>query len=199
MGVLADHQIIRRCIEQDMISPYVKDCVYETMGDLLEAEPRGILSYGPSSYGYDVRLADEFKLFQPAYGTIVDVKKMDESAFVKINSNTLTLPPHSYVLGRTVEYFKIPKDIISICVGKSTYARAGIIINVTPLEPNWCGEVTLEIGNLTPCPVILYANEGICQFVFFKGNKTCRKSYADKNRGKPSKYQDQRGVITARV
>lgn len=198
MGVLADHSIIWRCICEDMITPYVSECIYEVADDLIDA-PKGILSYGPSSYGYDVRLATEFKLFQPTYGTIVDVKKTNQFSFVDIVADQLTLPPHSYVLGRTVEYFKMPKDVLAICVGKSTYARAGIIINVTPLEPGWCGEVTLEIGNLTPCPVILYANEGICQFVFFEGDSQCDKTYADKNKGKAAKYQNQRGVITARV
>lgn len=196
MSVLSDQEIIERC-RNGMITPFVEDNIFQERD--LTGETYKILSYGPSSYGYDARLATEFKLFQPTYGTIVDVKKQDESTFTRIESDTLTLPPHSYVLGRTIEYFNIHNDIIAVCVGKSTYARAGLMINVTPLEPGWCGEVTLEIANLTPCPVILYAGEGICQFMFFKGNTKCLRTYANKFNGSASKYQNQRGVVTARV
>ena len=149
-----------------------------------------MISYGTSSYGYDVRCADEFKIFTNINSAIVDPKGFDETSFVDIKANECVIPPNSFALASTVEYFRIPRSILTICLGKSTYARCGIIINVTPLEPEWEGHVTIEISNSTPLPAKIYANEGIAQMVFFESDEICETSYKDR----AGKYQGQRGV-----
>jgi dCTP deaminase len=150
----------------------------------------GVISYGLSSYGYDVRIADEFKIFTNINSTVIDPKKFDPRSFVDVKGDVCIIPPNSFALARTVEYFRIPRDVLVICVGKSTYARCGIIVNVTPLEPEWEGHVTLEFSNTTPLPARIYANEGAAQFLFLQGNEPCEVSYRDK----AGKYQGQRGV-----
>jgi len=155
----------------------------------------GVVSYGLSSYGYDVRLGDEFRIFTNVWGAIVDPKEFDERAFVDYCGDFCLVPPHSFVLARTVEYFRIPRNILAICVGKSTYARCGIIVNVTPFEPEWEGCATLEISNTTPLPAKLYANEGIAQVIFLESDSVCESSYKDRQ----GCYQGQRGVTLPRV
>jgi dCTP deaminase len=150
----------------------------------------GAISYGVSSYGYDVRVGRRFKVFTNLYGAVVDPKKFDPSAFVDIEADSCVIPPNSFVLAETVEYFEIPRDILCICCGKSTYARCGILVNVTPLEPEWRGKITIEISNTTPLPARVYANEGIAQILFFRADDVCKTSYADKK----GKYQDQKGL-----
>jgi dCTP deaminase len=155
----------------------------------------GVVSYGLSSYGYDLRVADEFKIFTNVNSSIVDPKHFDEKSFVTVRSDVAIVPPNSFALARSVEYFKIPRDVLTICVGKSTYARCGIIVNVTPFEPEWEGTVTLEISNTTPLPAKIYANEGLAQVLFFQGDEPCEVSYADKK----GKYLKQRGVTLPRI
>ena len=155
----------------------------------------GVISYGLSSYGYDARVADEFKIFTNIDNAIVDPKQFSENSFVNRQTDVCVIPPHSFVLARTVEYFKIPRNVLVICLGKSTYARCGLIVNVTPLEPEWEGHVTLEISNTTPLPARVYANEGLCQFLFLKGDSDCEISYADKG----GKYMGQKGVTLPRM
>jgi dCTP deaminase len=150
----------------------------------------GCISYGLSSYGYDARVADEFKIFTNVDSAIVDPKNFDQNSFVDRKTDVCVIPPNSFALARTVEYFRVPRDVLVICLGKSTYARCGIIVNVTPLEPGWEGHVTLEFSNTTPLPAKIYANEGACQFLFLKGNEPCETSYADR----AGKYMGQRGV-----
>ncbi len=150
----------------------------------------GAVSYGVTSYGYDVRVGRKFKVFTNVYGAVVDPKSFTPSAFVDIEGDFCVIPPNSFALAETVEYFEIPRDILAICVGKSTYARCGIIVNVTPLEPEWRGKITIEISNTTPLPAKVYANEGIAQIVFLRAEQVCRTSYADKK----GKYQDQKGL-----
>lgn len=180
MTVLPDFLIRELALQHKMIDPFVDHC-YD----------RGTISYGLSSYGYDARLADEFRIFTNLNGQIVDPKCFASSCFVQHKSDHCIIPPNSFALGRTVERFKIPRDCLVICLGKSTYARCGIIVNVTPLEPEWEGYVTLEISNTTPLPAKVYANEGICQFVFLKASDWCDVSYADKK----GRYQNQEGII----
>ncbi len=150
----------------------------------------GIISYGVTSYGYDVRVGRAFKVFTNVYGSTVDPKKFDPKSFVDIDADYCIIPPNSFALAETVEYFDVPRDMLVVCLGKSTYARCGIIVNVTPLEPEWRGRVTIEISNTTPLPAKIYANEGIAQMLFFRGEGVCRTSYADKK----GKYQDQKGL-----
>ena len=150
----------------------------------------GIISYGLTSYGYDVRVGRNFKVFTNVYGSTVDPKKFDPKSFVDIEADECVIPPNSFALAETVEYFDVPRDMLVICLGKSTYARCGIIVNVTPLEPEWRGRVTIEISNTTPLPAKIYANEGIAQMLFFRGEGVCKVSYADKK----GKYQDQKGL-----
>ena len=150
----------------------------------------GVVSYGLSSYGYDIRVADEFKVFTNINSTVVDPKNFDSRSFVDIRTDVCIIPPNSFALAKTVEYFRIPRDVLTICVGKSTYARCGLIVNVTPFEPEWEGFVTLEISNTTPLPARIYANEGIAQVLFFQSDETCEVSYADKK----GKYQKQQGL-----
>jgi dCTP deaminase len=156
---------------------------------------QGVISFGLSSYGYDIRIADEFKIFTNINTTIVDPKDFDLRSFVDVKSPVCVIPPNSFALGRSVEYFKIPRSVMTICLGKSTYARCGIITNVTPFEPEWEGFVTLEISNTTPLPAKIYANEGIAQVLFFESDEVCEVSYADKK----GKYQAQQGITIPRI
>ena len=184
MGIMPDHWIRERSQKEGMIEPFV------------EAQKReGNISYGLSSYGYDARIADEFKIFTNIDNAIVDPKDFSTNSFVDRQTDICVIPPNSFVLGRTVEYFRIPKDCLVVCLGKSTYARCGLIVNVTPLEPGWEGHVTLEVSNTTPLPAKVYANEGISQFLFFKGESPCETSYADR----AGKYMKQKGVTLAKL
>lgn len=179
MSIKADRWIKEQAQENDMIHPFVESQIRDD-----------VISYGLSSYGYDVRIADEYKIFTNLNSSIVDPKKFDPKSFVDFKGDVCIIPPNSFALGRTVEYFKIPRMIMTICVGKSTYARCGIITNVTPLEPGWEGYVTLEISNTTPLPARIYSGEGIAQILFFESDEECLASYADKQ----GKYQGQVGI-----
>jgi dCTP deaminase len=184
MPVLPDHWIRRMAIDTGMIEPFV------------ETQKRdGVISYGLSSYGYDARVADEFKIFTNVDSAVIDPKNFNAASFVDRRTDVCIIPPNSFALARTVEYFRIPRDVLVICLGKSTYARCGIIVNVTPLEPEWEGQVTIEISNTTPLPAKIHANEGICQFLFLQGESPCEISYADK----AGKYMHQRGVALPRL
>jgi len=156
---------------------------------------QGVVSYGLSSYGYDIRVADEFKVFTNINSTVVDPKNFDSRSFVDIKADICIIPPNSFALAKTIEYFRIPRDVLTVCVGKSTYARCGLIVNVTPFEPEWEGFVTLEISNTTPLPARVYANEGIAQVLFFQSDEPCEISYADKK----GKYQKQQGLTLPRL
>jgi dCTP deaminase len=182
--IKSDRWIRRMAQEHDMINPYSEKQVSE-----------GVISYGVSSYGYDLRVADEFRIFTNVNSTIVDPKHFDERSFVSVNADVAIIPPNSFALARSVEYFKIPRDVLTICVGKSTYARCGIIVNVTPFEPEWEGFVTLEISNTTPLPAKIYANEGLAQVVFFESDEQCEISYKDKK----GKYQSQQGIVLPKI
>ncbi len=172
-----------------MIEPFLD-------GQMRENEAGGrLISYGLSSYGYDLRVSDEFKVFTNVFSSIVDPKNFDPSSFVDIKTDICIVPPNSFALARSVEYFRIPRDVLTICVGKSTYARCGIIVNVTPFEPQWEGHVTLEISNTTPLPARIYANEGLAQVVFFKAGEVCETSYADRG----GKYMKQLGITIPRM
>ncbi len=184
MAVMSDRWIRRMAREHAMIEPFTDEQVRQ-----------GVISYGLSSYGYDARIADEFKIFTNINHTIVDPKDFDPRSFVDFRGPECIIPPNSFALARTVERFRIPRDVIVVCVGKSTYARCGIIVNVTPLEPEWEGIVTLEVSNTTPLPARIYANEGIAQFLFFRGDEPCETSYADKK----GKYQAQQGLTLPRL
>lgn len=184
MAILSDKSITTKVEENQMIEPFAKSLVRTNN------EGNRIISYGLSSYGYDARVADEFKIFTNIDSATVDPKDFDQQSFVDRKTDVCIIPPNSFALARTVEYFKIPKDVLVVCVGKSTYARCGIIVNVTPLEPEWEGHVTLEFSNTTPLPAKIYANEGVCQFLFFKGDQLCDISYADRK----GKYMKQTGV-----
>jgi dCTP deaminase len=181
---MSDIWISEMSREEGMIRPFVEKQVR-----------KGVISYGVSSYGYDIRVAREFKIFTNINSTVVDPKNFDERSFVTVNADHCIIPPNSFALAKTVEYFKIPRDILTVCVGKSTYARCGIIINVTPFEPEWEGYVTLEISNTTPLPAKIYANEGIAQVLFFQGDQPCRTSYKDKK----GKYQKQKGLVLPKI
>lgn len=183
MGIKADKWIRRMAKEQGMIEPFEP-------GQVREANGSRIISYGTSSYGYDVRCADEFKIFTNINSAIVDPKNFAEDGFVDIQSDVCIIPPNSFALARTVEFFRIPRDTLAVCLGKSTYARCGIIVNVTPLEPEWEGHVTLEFSNTTTLPAKIYANEGVAQMLFFTGDEVCETSYKDRG----GKYQGQVGV-----
>ncbi len=184
MSIKADRWIKKMALEHGMISPFEEKQVRQ-----------GVISFGLSSYGYDVRIADEFKIFTNVFGAVVDPKNFDPKSFVDFKGEVCIIPPNSFALGRTVEYFRIPRNAMTICVGKSTYARCGIITNVTPLEPGWEGHVTLEVSNTTPLPAKIYANEGIAQILFFESDEQCLVSYADKK----GKYQSQQGVTLPKV
>lgn len=189
MAVLCDAEIRRLARERGMIEPFVEGQVRQ-----LESGAR-VISYGLSSYGYDLRVSDEFKVFTNVFNTVVDPKNFDERSFVDVRADVCVVPPNSFALARSVEYFRIPRDILTICVGKSTYARCGIIVNVTPFEPEWEGHVTLEISNTTPLPAKIYANEGLAQVVFFRAEAVCGTSYADRS----GKYMGQRGITIPRI
>lgn len=193
MGYLADHQIIKLA-KNGMISPYFDVSVSEHTDVLGKVEK--VMSYGVSSYGYDAVLAPKFEVFTPYHGAIMDPKKHDPRLFTTVEANHIVLGAHNYMLGYTMEIYDIPRDILVKCITKSTYARCGVLINVTPLEPEWSGQITLEIANLTGIPVKIYANEGICQLTFGRGETQCDLTYATKSKGK-GKYQDQRGIVHA--
>ncbi len=184
MPVMPDHWIRQQALDSRMIDPFV------------ETQKRdGVISYGLSSYGYDARCADHFKIFTNVDSAVVDPKNFNPTSFVDRTGPVCIIPPNSFALTHTVEYFRIPRDILVVCLGKSTYARCGIIVNVTPLEPEWEGQVTIEISNTTPLPAKIYAGEGICQFLFLQGASPCEVSYADK----AGKYMGQRGVSLPRM
>src|SRR5690606_5236767 len=183
MSIKSDAWIRRMAVEHGMIEPFEPRQVREVDG-------RRVVSYGVSSYGYDGRCANEFKIFTNINSAIVDPKDFDESSFVDVIADVCIIPPNSFALARTVEYFRIPRNVLTICVGKSTYARCGIIVNVTPLEPEWEGHVTLEFSNTTNLPAKIYANEGVAQMLFFESDQVCEVSYKDRG----GKYQGQRGV-----
>ena len=184
MGLKPDHWIRKMVHEERMIEPFADNQVHD-----------GVISYGVSSYGYDIRVANEFKIFTNIYSAIVDPKDFKSESMVDFKGDVCVIPPNSFALARTVEYFRIPRSVLTICVGKSTYARCGIIVNVTPFEPQWEGFVTLEISNTTPLPARIYANEGIAQVLFFQADEECETSYADKK----GKYQKQESIVLPRL
>jgi dCTP deaminase len=184
MGLKNDQWIRKMAKEERMIEPFADAQVRD-----------GVISYGVSSYGYDIRVADEFKIFTNVYSAVVDPKKFDNKSMVDYQGNICVIPPNSFALARTVEYFRIPRKVLTVCVGKSTYARCGIIVNVTPFEPEWEGYVTLEISNTTPLPARIYANEGIAQVLFFEADEECETSYADKK----GKYQKQKSIVLPKM
>ena len=184
MAIKSDRWIRKMALEHDMINPFSEKQVRE-----------GVISYGVSSYGYDLRVGDEFKIFTNVNSAMIDPKKFDEKSFVSLSAECCIIPPNSFALARSVEYFKIPRDVLTICVGKSTYARCGVIVNVTPFEPEWEGFVTLEISNTTPLPAKVYANEGLCQILFFQSDEICETSYADRK----AKYQGQKGIVLPKL
>ncbi len=183
MTIKSDRWIRRQARENAMIEPFEP-------GQVREADGRRLISYGTSSYGYDVRCARDFKVFTNINSAIVDPKAFDESSFVDMTADQCIIPPNSFALARTVEFFRIPRNVLTICLGKSTYARCGIIVNVTPLEPEWEGHVTLEFSNTTPLPARIYAGEGVAQMLFFESDEACEVSYRDRG----GKYQGQTGV-----
>lgn len=184
MGLKPDHWIRRMALEHKMIEPFVDNQVRN-----------GVISYGVSSYGYDVRVANEFKIFTNVFSATVDPKNFDANSMVDFVGDVCIVPPNSFALARTVEYFRIPRNVLTVCLGKSTYARCGIIVNVTPFEPEWEGFVTLEISNTTPLPAKIYANEGLAQVLFFEADEPCEISYADKK----GKYQKQQSIVLPKL
>lgn len=184
MGIKADNWIKKMAREYQMITPFVDSQLRD-----------GVISYGVSSYGYDIRVADEFKVFTNVYSAIIDPKHFDPRSMIDFKGDICIIPPNSFALARTIEYFRIPRNVVTICVGKSTYARCGIIVNVTPFEPEWEGFVTLEISNTAPLPAKIYANEGIAQVLFFQGDEACDTSYADKK----GKYQSQQSIVLPKI
>ena len=183
MSIKSDNWIIEQAEKNQLIKPFEKE-------QIREVDNKKVISYGVSSYGYDVRCANEFKIFTNTFSSVVDPKNFDEKSFVDIQDSECVIPPNSFALARTVEYFKIPRSILTLCLGKSTYARCGIIVNVTPLEPEWEGHVTLEFSNTTNLPAKIYANEGVAQMLFFESDQVCKTSYKDRG----GKYQGQTGV-----
>ena len=184
MSILSDTWIRQMSLNHGMIDPFVE-----------QQSSEGVISFGLSSYGYDARVAPEFKIFTNVDNALIDPKNFSPSSFVDRDVDVCIIPPNSFVLARTVEYFRIPRDVLVICLGKSTYARCGIIVNVTPLEPEWEGHVTLEFSNTTPLPAKIYAHEGVCQFLFFKGEHPCGTSYKDRS----GKYMHQRGITLPKL
>jgi dCTP deaminase len=184
MGIKPDHWIRSMAKQQKMIEPFVESSVRQ-----------GVISYGVSSYGYDIRVSNEFKIFTNVNSAVVDPKQFVPESFIDYTGEVCIIPPNSFVLSRTVEYFRIPRDVLVVCVGKSTYARCGLIVNVTPLEPEWEGYLTLEISNTTPLPAKVYADEGIAQLLFLAGDGLCQTSYKDKK----GKYQSQVGIVLPRI
>lgn len=190
MSIQPDKWIRHMAKEHGMIEPF-QDQQVRTVDD----SQKNIVSYGVSSYGYDLRVSNEFKIFTNVLNSVVDPKNFDEHSFVTITGDVCIVPPNSFALSRSIEYFRIPRDVLTICLGKSTYARCGIIVNVTPFEPEWEGHVTLEISNTTPLPAKIYANEGIAQVIFFKASEPCDTSYADRK----GKYMKQQGITLPRM
>ncbi|MDF3054322.1 MAG: dCTP deaminase [Gammaproteobacteria bacterium] len=188
MSIQPDKWIRRMAENEGMISPFEP-------GQIRHNNGAKIISYGTSSYGYDVRCANEFKIFTNINSAVVDPKAFDEKSFVDVTTDVCIIPPNSFVLARTLEYFRIPRNVLTICLGKSTYARCGIIVNVTPLEPEWEGHVTLEFSNTTTLPARVYANEGVAQMLFLKADEVCETSYKDRG----GKYQGQKGVTLPRA
>jgi dCTP deaminase len=186
MGLKPDHWIRKMATEHGMIEPFVGHQVRD-----------GLISFGLSSYGYDIRVAEDFKIFTPGLGdlTVVDPKRFDTRSMVDYRGDVCVIPPNSFALARSVEYFRIPRNVLCVCIGKSTYARCGIIVNITPFEPEWEGFVTLEISNTTPLPAKIYAGEGLAQVLFFEGDEVCQTSYADKK----GKYQGQQNIVLPRL
>jgi dCTP deaminase len=184
MGLQNDAWIRRMAREHKMIEPFLDDQVRE-----------GVISFGLSSYGYDIRVTDEFKIFTNVHSAVVDPKHFNPTSFVDFKGDVCIIPPNSFVLARTVEYFRIPRNVLTLCIGKSTYARCGLIVNVTPFEPEWEGYVTLEISNTTPLPARIYANEGIAQVIFLEADEVCEISYADRK----GKYQAQKDIVLPRI
>jgi dCTP deaminase len=184
MSIKSDRWIREQALQHGMIQPFSEKQVRG-----------GVISYGVSSYGYDLRVSDEFKIFTNVNTTVIDPKNFDERSFVTVQADSVIVPPNSFALARSVERFKIPRDVLTLCVGKSTYARCGIIVNVTPFEPEWEGFVTLEISNTTPLPAKIYANEGLCQILFFQSDEACEVSYADRK----GKYQGQQGIVLPKL
>ncbi|MDE2058208.1 MAG: dCTP deaminase [candidate division NC10 bacterium] len=184
MSIKSDKWIKRMAVEHQMIAPFEERQIRD-----------GVISYGLSSYGYDIRVADEFKIFTNVNTTIVDPKCFDERSFVDFKGDVCIVPPNSFALARTIEYFRIPRNVLTVCLGKSSYARCGIILNVTPFEPEWEGFATLEISNTTPLPAKIYANEGIAQVIFFESDEPCLVSYGDKK----GKYQAQHDITLPRI
>ena len=183
MSIKSDRWILEMARSHGMIEPFEPEQVRERDGGR-------VISFGTSSYGYDIRCAEEFKIFTNINSAVVDPKNFDDSSFVDLRADVCIIPPNSFALARTIEYFRIPRNILTICLGKSTYARCGIIVNVTPLEPEWEGHVTLEFSNTTPLPAKIYANEGVAQVLFFESDEVCEVSYRDR----AGKYMRQRGV-----
>lgn len=184
MGIKNDKWIKKMAIDAKMIEPFSETLV-----------TKSVISYGTSSYGYDIRIADEFKIFTNVFSTVVDPKNFDSKSFVEFKGKECIIPPNSFALGRSVEYFRIPRNVLGICLGKSTYARCGIVINITPLEPEWEGFITIEISNTTPLPAKIYANEGIAQVIFIEGDEVCEISYKDRK----GKYQAQKGIVLPKI
>jgi len=184
MAIKSDKWIRKMSVENDMISPFEDKQISEKK-----------ISYGLSSYGYDIRVTDEYKIFTNVNNSIIDPKRFDENSFVNFKGDVCIVPANSFALARSVEYFKIPRNVLTICLGKSTYARCGIIVNVTPFEPEWEGHVTLEISNTTPLPAKIYSNEGLCQVLFFESDEICEISYKDKK----GKYQKQTGITLPKI
>ncbi len=184
MGLKPDHWIRKMANEQRMIEPFIDKQVRQ-----------GVISYGVSSYGYDVRVADEFMIFTNVHSAIVDPKNFDPKSMFEFKGDVCIIPPNSFALARTIEYFRIPRNVLTVCLGKSTYARCGLIVNVTPFEPEWEGYVTLEISNTTPLPAKIYANEGLAQVLFFEADEECDVSYADKK----GKYQKQQSIVLPKL
>ena len=184
MSVLSDRWIKIMALEKNMIEPFIN-----------EQKGENKISYGLSSYGYDIRVSDEYKIFTNINNSIIDPKKFDDKSFVNFKGDVCIVPANSFALARSVEYFKIPRNVLTICLGKSTYARCGIIVNVTPFEPEWEGYVTLEISNTTPLPAKIYSNEGLCQVIFFESDEECEFSYKDKS----GKYQSQEGITLPKL
>jgi dCTP deaminase len=190
MSIKPDHWIRKMAKNYKMIEPYA-----ESQVAVAEDGAQRAVSYGVSSYGYDLRVADEFKIFTNVYSSIVDPKNFREDSFVNVRAKECIIPPNSFALARSVEYFRIPRNVLTICLGKSTYARCGIIVNVTPFEPEWEGRVTIEISNTTPLPAKIYANEGIAQVIFFEATEHCETSYAERG----GKYHKQEGITIPRM
>lgn len=184
MGLKPDHWIRKMALEHKMIEPFVESQVRDH-----------VISYGVSSYGYDIRVANEFMIFTNVHSAIVDPKNFDPKSMFEFKGDVCVIPPNSFALAKTVEYFRIPRNVLTVCLGKSTYARCGLIVNVTPFEPEWRGYVTLEISNTTPLPAKIYANEGIAQVLFFEADEECEISYADKK----GKYQNQKSIVLPKL